>query len=58
MEGILPGAISKVCAKILHLEAALLEVNIDPVLECVCLDLDPLLLSSSDVHALGCMTLR
>lgn len=55
---LLPGAICEVLTKVLHLQTALLEVDVDPVLECVGLDLYPLLLPASDVHALGGVTLR
>ena len=53
----LPRAVSKVSGEVSDLEAGLLEVDIDPVLEGVCLDLYPLLLPTSNVHRLGGVTL-
>ena len=49
----LPSPVSEICAEVLNLQATLLQVDIHPVLECVCLYLYPLLLPPSDVHTLG-----
>merc|ERR1719361_3088890 len=48
-----PGAICEICAEVAHLQPALLQVDIHPVLEGVGLYLYPLLLPAPDVHALG-----
>ena len=57
MVSFLPRAVGKVSGEVADLEAGLLEVDIDPVLEGVCLDLYPLLLPASDMHRLGGVTL-
>ena len=52
----LPHAISEVSGEVSDLQSGLLEVDIDPVFECVGLDLDPFLLPASNVHRLGGVT--